>query len=74
MDHGSATRLHEERRFFDDVVTDVDDHVSRIDGAMHEVVGRKGRVAEELIVILVDDAFAHLRRHKRNAGLVNKLA
>jgi hypothetical protein len=34
----------------------------------------KGGFSQELVVILVDDAFAHLSCHKRNAGAVNEPA
>ena len=52
-------------------MTNVDDHISGVDHAMDKGSGRKCHVAEELIVILVDDAFTHLSCHKRNAGVVN---
>ncbi len=63
---------HDERRFLNNVVTNVDDEVGVLDRTMRNVSRRKRRTADVLRVTLVDDALAHLCCKESNAGLVDK--
>ena len=75
VDHARrAAAAHHERRLFDDVMADVDDDVSGLDGAVEVVLGGEGGGADEERVRFVDDAFAHLRVDEGDAQLVDQLA
>jgi len=65
---------HEERRFLDHVVPDVQDQVGMIDGTVDEIVVRKGRVAQEQRVAFIDHSFAHLCREERDPRPVDESA
>src|SRR3546814_7787082 len=41
MDHGRSAALHEERRFLDHVMAEVDDAVRRLDRAVDEIARRQ---------------------------------
>ena len=46
MDDLEPVRLHEERGLLDDVVTDVDDQIGAIDGAVQQVAVGQGGIAQ----------------------------
>lgn len=74
VDDLDSVRVHEEWRFFDDVVADVDDEVGVFDGAVDEVVCGQCGVADEERVALVDDAFSHLGGDEWDALFVDEFA
>src|SRR3546814_2223523 len=73
MDHGRPAALHEERRFLDHVMAEVDDAVRRLDRAVDEIARRQRGAAEEFRMPLVDHALAELRRKERDYGLFAEL-
>src|SRR3546814_2200141 len=73
MDHGRPAALHEERRFLDHVMAEVDDAVRRLDRAVDEIARRQRGAAEEFRMPLVDHALAELRRKERDSGLFDEL-
>ena len=46
VDHGGRIARHEEGRFFNHIVTDIDDHVRPANRSMDEIPGRKRRTTE----------------------------
>src|SRR5690606_14538775 len=72
--HFGATRAHEKRWLFHHVVTDVDDQVGLVDGAVHEVAIGQRSVADKVWRRFINYALAHLRGHDRDAKFLDKLA
>ena len=65
MEHPGGSAAHDEGRFFDDVVTDIDHEVGDLEGAMEKVVIGYRRATDEQRRGFIDHPFAHLRRNKR---------
>ena len=74
VDHLAHAAAHEERRFLDNIVADIDDAVGVFDRTMHEIAVGQCGVAQPQRMGFVDHALAHLGGEKRNTGLVNELA
>src|SRR5690606_2456874 len=71
-DFGAAV-FHEEWRFFDHVVTDIDDEVGGFDSFVDKVIGGQGSAAHKLFVGFIHHTFAKLCRNKGDAGFRDKL-
>ena len=74
MNDGASAGLHEEGRFFDHVMADIDDKVRAVDGAMNIIVRRQRRGSKIQRVCFVEHAFAHLRIEERKLCLADELA
>ena len=73
MDDLKAIALHKKGRFLNNIVTDVDNQVGAFDGAVQQVVGRKGGVTEKKWMAFIDQSFAHLRTEKGHPGFFDKI-
>ena len=74
MNDLGATGAHEERRFLNHIVAHVDDQVSLVDGAVHEIAGGQGGIAEEMRAGFVHHPFTHLGGDHRDTQLLDKLS